>query len=294
MSSWRGGSILPILPALALLVSASASAVSGKDLVIERVIIHQIEDGPPIEGGYEFLPGETAYLSFRIDGFEAKEKDKDEEIRSILLTYTLRVVDPAGIAAVPPFSGKVTSDLRREDKDWTPKIRREIVLPEFAIRGKYTISIAVKDEISGRTASKDVTLQVRNRDVPPSEELVARNVGFYRSENDRRPLTEVVYRVGESLFVRFDVTGYQLQSPKNGYSVEYGLRLTGPDGKAVIDQPTAAAENLESFYPRRWLPVAFRLDLPAGGLKGEHQLTIQIRDKLAGKNLDVQRTFLVE
>ena len=277
-----------------LLMMAFAGVAPAKDLVIERAMIHQIEDGPPIEAGYEFLPGETAWLSFRVAGFAVKEKDKDEEINSVQLHYTIRVTDPSGIPALQPFSGTKATDVRREDKDWVPKIRREIVLPEFAVRGKYTISLAVKDGISGAEASKDVTLQVRNKEVAPSEELVARNFGFYRSEEARRPLTEVVYRVGESIFVRMDVVGYVIESPKNAFSVEYGLRLTGPDGKPVVDQPVAATETFESFYPRRWLPIAFRLDLPSNGLKGEHQLTVQVRDKIAGKSLEIQKSFTVE
>ncbi len=264
----------------------------AEDLAIDRAVIQQIEDGPPIEGGYEFLPGETAYLSFRVSGFEAKAKDDD--FRSISLQYTIEITDPGGIPAIPKFSGVIKSDLREEDKDWTPKVRRELMLPDFAARGKYKILLWVKDELSGGEARRELGLTVRNRDVAPSAELVIRNFGFFRTENDRRSMGDApAYPAGEPVVVKFDATGYQL-GPKNALFVEYGLKLTGPDDKTVIDQPLAAAEQFESFYPRRWLPVSFRLDLPKDPAKGAYVLTIQLRDKIAGKNLELGRSFHVE
>jgi hypothetical protein len=273
------------------LLACCSVALPAKDLVIERPALQQIEDGPPIDGSFEFLPGETAYLSFRIQGFETKEKD--DEFRSLSLKYTIEVTDPTGIPAVEKFTGKVATDVRSEDKEWSPKIRREIRLPDFAVRGKYKIAILVQDETSSEESKAELTLTVRNRDVPPSDELVARGFGFYQTENDRRPMTKAVYHAGEPVIVRFDITGYKL-GEKNAIDVEYGIQLVGPDEKAVISQPLAAAEKSESFYPRRWLPVTFRLDLPANPKKGQYNLTVQIRDKLAGKDLEVKQTLEVE
>jgi hypothetical protein len=97
------------------------------------------------------------------------------------------------------------------------------------------------------------------------------------------------------VYVRFDATGYKLAEPKNAFEVEYGLQVTGPDGKTVIEQPVAAAEKFESFYPRRWLPVAFRLDLPKDHpAKGVYTLKVELRDKAAGKSVEMVREFTVE
>jgi len=272
-------------------VMAATFTASAKDLVIERATIHQIEDGPPVEQGYEFLPGETVYLSFRVSGYEAKEKE--DEIRSILLSYTVSAIDAAGVTPFPGISGESKGDLRPEDKDWTPKVRRELILPDHAERGRYKLTIRVKDQISGAEAVREVFFQVRNKVVEPSEELVFRNFGFYRTENDRRAMTEPVYRTVDAVFVRFDATGYKLSEPKNSFEVEYGLQLTGPDEKNVIEQPVAAAEKFASFYPRRWLPVAFRLDLPKDPAKGVYKLKVQLRDKAAGKSVEMLREFTV-
>jgi hypothetical protein len=275
-------------------VVAASVVASAKDLVIERATIHQIEDGPPVEPGYEFLPGETVYLSFRVSGFESKEKDKDEEVRLVLLTYSIAGLDPAGVTPFAPVAGESKNDVHQEDKDWIPKIRRELVLPDHAERGRYKLTIRVKDQVSGAEAVREVFFQVRNKQVAPSEELVFRNFGFYRTENDRRAMTEAVFRTGDAVFVRFDATGYKLAEPKNSFEVEYGLQVTGPDGKNVIEQPVAAAEKFESFYPRRWLPVSFRLDLPKDPAKGVYTLKVQLRDKAADKSVEMLREFTVE
>lgn len=263
----------------------------GKDLAVKPVL-HQIEDGPGIDATVDFLPGETVYLSFRVSGFETKEKD--DEFQSLSLVYKIAVEDPEGIAAAATQDGKFATDIRREDKQWEPKIRREIRLPDHAIRGKYKVTVWVKDEISGEEATSLVSFPVRSRHVEGAKDLTVRNFGFYRSENDRRPLTQVIYHKGESVFVRMDVTGY-MRGDKNAFDVEYGLKLTGPDGKAVVEQPQAARESSASgFYPRRWLPVAFRLDLAPEPLKGVYELVVELRDKLSGKNLELRRSLEVE
>ncbi|BDC51814.1 hypothetical protein F183_A41290 [Bryobacterales bacterium F-183] len=263
----------------------------GKDLALKPQL-HQIEDGPAIDATIDFLPGETVYMSFRVAGFESKEKD--DEFQTVALEYRITVEDPEGVPAAAPQQGKFTTDLRREDKEWEPKIRREIRLPDHAIRGKYKVTLWVKDTISGEEATSLLSFPVRNRNVEGAPELTVRNFGFYRSEEDRRPLTQLIYHKGDSVFVRMDVTGYDRSGAKNAFDVEYGLKLTGPDGKPVVEQAQAAREAGEGFYPRRWLPVAFRLDLPPDPLKGPYDLTVEIRDKRSGKNLELRRNFEVE
>lgn len=280
-----------LLRSISSLFCFTALLASGKDLAL-KPLLHQIEDGPAIDATIDFLPGETVYLSFRVSGFETKEKD--DEFQSLALEYKISIEDPEGLAAAPPQAGKFTTDIRREDRQWEPKIRREIRLPDHAIRGKYKVAVWVKDATSGEEATSVVSFPVRNRHVEEAAELTARNFGFYRSEDDRRPLTQLIYHKGDSVFVRMDVTGY-MRGDKNAFDVEYGLKLTGPDGKPVVDQPQAAREaSPGGFYPRRWLPVAFRLDLPADPLKGAYSLVVEIRDKFSGKTLDLSRNFEVE
>ena len=265
----------------------------AKDLAIDRPSLHQIEDGPPIDASIYFLPGETVYWSFRVSGFETKEKD--EELRDLSLRYRVEVQDSSQVPALAPFAGAVAASIRKEDKDWMPKVHGEIRLPDHAVRGKYKVMIWVKDELSGEEAKRELSFGVQGRDVAPAPELTVRNFGFYRAENDRRPLTEVVYAVGDQVWTRFDITGYAMSAaPNNAFAIEYGLIVTGPDDKAVITQPVAATETFEHFYPRRWVPAGFRLDLPKAGPRGRYELVLEVRDRQSGKKLEFRKTFVVE
>lgn len=282
MSSWRS------FPFLFACLSAAALA---KDLAVERLSIHQIEDGPAIDASFDFLPSETAYVLLLVKGFESKPKD--DEFRSVALSYRITVTDPAGIPAVPAIDGKVASDLREQDQDWQPRIRQRFQLPDFAIRGKYKVMVAVKDEVSGAETRAEALLNVRNRDVPGSNELTIRNFGFYRSEDARRPLTEAVFHANEAVFVRFDVVGYKLGG-KNALDVGYGLEVRDGEGKLVINQPAAAREKSAGFYPRRWLPVAFRLDLPPGAPKATYTLVLRLTDAVGVQDLETSHSFVLE
>jgi len=278
---------------LSCLFALLSFAAFAKDLAIERPNLHQIEDGPPIDASIYFLAGETVYWSFRVSGFEAKEKD--DEFRDLSLRYKVEVQDGEQVPALAPFSGAVATSIRKEDKDWTPTVRGEIRLPDHAVRGKYKVLLWVKDELSGEESKRELSFGVQGRYVDPAAELTVRNFGFYRGENDRRPLTEVIYSIGDQVWTRFDITGYSLSpAPRNAFAIEYGLVVTGPDDKPVISQPLAATEEFAHFYPRRWVPAGFRLDLPKDGSKGRHELVLKVRDKQSGKQLQFRQAFTVE
>src|SRR5436190_8958255 len=81
-------------------------------LSIERLALHQYEDGPTLPASYEFLPGETAYFSCRIAGFQAKKTGEDQ--RSVALSWQAQVVDPAGVLLEKPKSGRIEERLEPE------------------------------------------------------------------------------------------------------------------------------------------------------------------------------------
>ena len=107
-------------------------------------------------------------------------------------------------------------------------------------------------------------------------------------------MTEALYALGSPVLVRFDIVGYQMSAaPRNAFEIEYGLTVTGPDNKVKISQPTAATENYENPYPRRWLPAGFQLDLPKDSGKGRYEVVMEVRDKQSGKKLEVHQFFVV-
>ena len=263
----------------------------GKDLAIERPSVQQMEDGPIVETGYEFLSGETFYVSFRVSGFTLKEKEDEHQFMS--LRYTCEAFDGADVPLVAKHAAASSVEVLAEDKNWEPKFRWSFVIPEHAPGGRYRVVLWVKDENSGAETRRMLNFNVRNREVEPSAELVLRNFGFFRTEDSPRPLETVVYRAGDPVWVRFDIAGYKL-GEKNRLEVSYGVTVSGEDGKAVINQPQAAVEKFESFYPRRWLPAGLRLDLPKDAKSGPFTLVVEVRDGLGGQKLELRREFTVE
>ena len=63
--------------------------------------LRQREDGPPIEGGTVFVPGEVILFSCRLDGYQASKEKK------IAISYGFSAVDPGGLPVIEPVTGKV-------------------------------------------------------------------------------------------------------------------------------------------------------------------------------------------
>src|SRR5580704_5011110 len=77
---------------------------SGKKVAIERLALHQFEDGPVLDPAYEFVPGETAYFGCRLTGYQIV---KQEQEQSVKLSWQMRVVDPAGVAIEKDQAGRI-------------------------------------------------------------------------------------------------------------------------------------------------------------------------------------------
>ena len=77
-----------------------------------------------------------------------------------------------------------------------------------------------------------------------------------------------MYHPGETLWARFDMTGYKY-GDKNHYSVEYGLAILRESGEQVFAQPAAAADSSEGFYPQRYVPGRGQLESAAGCSRGQ-------------------------
>src|SRR3954468_9968304 len=65
---------------------------AGADLAIQRLALHDYEDGPLVALGYEYLPGETVWLSGRLNGFAREVVDKESALDHVRLTWQLRAI----------------------------------------------------------------------------------------------------------------------------------------------------------------------------------------------------------
>lgn len=275
-----------------ILYCFSMLALAGadeKNLKIENLQLAQSEDGTPLPADFQFVSGETVFFSCRVSGYTRM----GEEPPKLSLTYSIESRDPQGVLILPIETGKVAADLSAEDKHWRPKIRYTIALPPLADSGPYRVVVKVKDEFGKTGAEAASPLLVRGRAVEPSDTMVARNFRFLRSEDDAAPLKDPAYRPGDSVWARFDMTGYKI-GEKNRFDVEYGLKVLRPNGEVTYEEPKAAEAHDETFYPQRYTPGILSLNLPKDLAPGEYKIILTVRDNVGGQKQETVRTFSVQ
>ena len=271
---------------LALTNPASAA------IAIDRATLHQYEDGPILPAAHVFLPGESVFFSCRLIGYQIAT-DPKTEARSVNLSWNLEITDPADIAVAAPVAGTIAEPVSSQDKNWLPKFLHSFIIPAFAPAGMYRIRIHVADLVNKTDFATDLSFQVRGHPVEPSTELTARNLHFLKHEQDGPPLDPPEFQPGETLWARFDITGYTY-GEKNRFSVEYGLAVLKETGEQVFAQPAAASDSNESFYRQRYVPGALSLNLAENVPPGAYILVITMEDKVSGKKAETRGAFRIE
>lgn len=275
---------------LIFVLAATVCAFAQTKLSVERLTLHQMEDGPALAASYEFVPGETAHFLCRIAGFQSLKKD---ESRSVKLAWTMQSLDPAGVPVEKDKSGRIDETLTSHDNNWVPKFDDTITVPAFAPTGTYRVRVTVTDEIAVATASGELTFLVRGHAVEPSPVLAVRNFKFVRAEDDQVAMRQAVYHPGDTLWAKFDIIGYKFDE-KHDFSVDYGLEILNAAGEQIFAQPDAASETRASFYPQRYVPGALSLHLDATVVKAPYALVIVVHDKIGGQTEQSKQLFEVQ
>jgi hypothetical protein len=269
---------------------ALAGVVSAQTIAIDRLALHQFEDGPVLAASYEFVPGETAYFSCRIAGFKTVKTGEEQGVN---LAWQMHVVDPAGVSIQPDETGRIVDKLLPQDKNWAPKFLVSFAVPPFAPGGSYRITVKLKDEADQSETNGELVFQVRGHTVQLSDQLLARNFAFLRAEDDRRGMTQAIYHPGETLWARFDITGYKF-SGGNRFSVAYGLAVLRTNGEELFAQPEAASSSEQSFYPQRYVPGMLSVTLNPNVPKGAYLLMVIVHDKISGLNWEMRQPFEIQ
>lgn len=267
------------------------SVLVGKELAIERARVQQAEDGPTVPSNFRFLPGEAVYLSFRVAGYETVEKE--DEKRFVSITYKVEVMDQAGVPLVAAATGKIENEVLAEDRDWLPKVAFTFELPQRIAGGTYKMVATVTDEVAKSKTGAELPLRVDGPVPPDSKEFAISGVRFFRQESDKSPLQVAAYRPGEPIWIRFVISGYQL-APENRLHVEYGVVVTDPAGKVMVNQPEAAKDTYSSFYPCRTVPGLVNLSLTGNVATGAYKVTLLARDKVGNQAVEHVTEFSLE
>jgi hypothetical protein len=274
-------------PVSLLFAAAAAAAPAPKPLAIVKTMVRQFEDGPPPGADFSFFTGDTVFFSFEVQGFQVSADSKVD------LRVTIDACDSDGTPLAPTVRRKIDTQLSAEDKDWMPIVRESVQIPPLALPGKFHIKTTVEDALSKQTVTSDTEFGVRGRNVERSATLVVRNFRFFRGEEDQNPLASPVYHPGDALWTRFDVIGFRY-GEKNRMQVDYGVSIVAPSGETVFSQPEAAVEKDESFYPKRYVPGAFGINLDKNVKPGEYTLVLSLRDAVGNQASESRHTFRVE
>ncbi len=273
--------------AVALTFAVAMVAAEPEGLRFEDPAFRQFDDGPPFQQAYR--PGEQVFFDLRVVGYGRSEGENP----ALKLTWTFRGVDADSRSLEPPVSGQLESALAAQDTDYRPRVRFGLTVPTFALDGQYRILLKLTDEVASKSVEGSFVFRVRGKQLPKVAPLEAANWRFLRQEDDINALALPVYRAGSEVWLRFELQGYRL-SENNGFSVSYGVTVTGPDGKQFLKQHPAATESQQPFYPQRYVPATFVIQLPPKAFAGEYRVAIVARDLESETEQTVTRVFRVE
>lgn len=272
--------LISLVPLLVL-----AQVPPTQNLALVKPVISQSEDGPPFESA--FTPGESVFFSFLAEGHKTGPTGK------VQLTGHIQAFDPKGIAISVVDEQVIATTLAEEDKQWKPKVRSQFLIPAIAPPGSYRIRYDVTDEQTKKKVSGETTFPVKGRAVEPSKELVIRELGFYRTQDDEAPLKNAVYRAGDMLWVKLDITGYKY-GEQNSIDVAYDVEVLAPGGKSLFSQADAAVERSQAFYPQPWVPAEFNLSLQTTMTPGPYALVITAHDATGHQTATAKAEFRVQ
>jgi hypothetical protein len=277
----------------AALVLAFGCLAADKPLAIVHAVFSTSEDGPPEASDEEYFPGETIHFSCQAEGFRKVDKPKDVGKQDVSLKFQIEVRDKSGALLKPVQEGKIETTVTPEDKNWMPKLRETISVPPLADTGEYAVLVKLSDELASVNVEKSAVFHVKGREVASSDSLIVRNFRFLRTEDDEKPLPVAAFRPGDSVWARFDMTGYKL-GDKNQVDIEYGLTVLREDGSVVYTEPQAADQKTQTFYPQRYQPGVLNLNLAKDQPLGKYTIVLAVRDNLGKQMYETREIFSVE
>lgn len=257
-------------------------------LTLEDVGFRQYENGPFWTTDHAFFSGDQIFFDARLKGYTRTE-GLDPRIE---LNWNIRLMDAEGRLLTQPKTGEIKAELAPEDADYRPRVRADFQLPLLLLPGSYRIETVVKDAVAKAEKKFTRALEVGGRKPEIGTALTANGFRFFRSDQDRRPLAEPVYRPGETVFVRFDISGYKL-GERNKLEVGYGLLVLTPEAQPFLREENAARHETATFYPQLWVPAALEVKLPPTAQAGAYVMLITVRDYVGNQTEAVRTGFTV-
>jgi hypothetical protein len=251
------------------------------------------EDSPFVAKDYRFLPGQTLYFEFDIAGFGIRETGGYFKTKHVSLDYAVQPFDGNNVALAPAESGTIDEDLAPQDKNWLPKRRASFLLPAYVARGQYHVRVTVKDLVANKDVATDIPFLMNGATLAAGSGLTIENFRFLRSANDGAPLQLPDFRAGDTVYARFDITGFKL-GEGNAYDVAYGLKVLRPDGKTYLDAPQADDLKSKSYYPAPYVPGNVQITTSSDSSGGLYVLILTAHDAIGGQTYESRQSFQIE
>jgi hypothetical protein len=238
----------------------------------------------------ELKAGAQAVMTFRVEGFERKEGKNEAGYpeETVHLKYDIELRDPAGILVEPLFLSEEATKLGPQDEKWRPLMRWSAKIPPWAPSGNYTVGIRVRDELGDQQAEHKATLRIAGEPITASDALQVQRVEFSRSESGPWA-TQRYFALSEPILVRYKITGFRTSSERKVW-VEQDWSVVDAEGRVLISQENAAAEESEHFYPPKFFTTNFSLTLD-DPKPGAYTLRIAVRDRIGEETATAEAQF---
>ena len=153
-------------------------------------------------------------------------------------------------------------------------------LPVFAPPGPYQIRLRASDKLKNAGAKFTAEFQVDAPVVAPAARLEMRD--FAQALSVEGPWAEdVTLTGGGTVHMKWKLCGIAVSGGK--VSVQVALKVLGPRGQVVLEEPKYLAVDDTLFYqpPVLYLPMNGTLTLPASAPKGRYKLEYTATDAVA-------------
>ncbi len=273
-----------------LIVAALLPALPGAapdGLAVVGSTLSRSDDGVNEPKGTDHVAGELLFFTCRIANYAKSPEQK------VHLSYSIQAFDPKGVALLEAFKNEITEEVAPQDKEWMPKISTEIALPPALLTGNYKITVKVEDAVAKTNASLDVPFHVNGHGIQPSPTLSVQNIRYYKGEDDTAPMPKAVYKAGDALWLRFDVTGYKF-GENNNVNLNYVFSVLGADGTAIWTAAQPIVEQGEAFYPKPFVSGAFSIQVQAAAKPGEYAIGVKAIDLVGKQTVEAKQPFTVQ
>ncbi|TMQ35086.1 MAG: hypothetical protein E6K70_04190 [Planctomycetota bacterium] len=251
---------------LAMVLNAATAKDSSLTIANDRLTYGYLGAARKDE---EFLPGDTCFLAFDVQGmtFDAAGKaaySLSMEVQNEKGETRFKQV-PNKLQAQNYLGGTMLHSVAH------------LQIPMEAKPGTYTLRLTIEDRASKATK----TLERKGKVLPADFGIV--QVG---TTADAEGITAVppLGTVGQSLFVNFSVVGFERDKARKQPDVEVSMRLLDEQGNPTTTKPLTGSARSGIPDDYKLLPMQFGLTL---NRTGKFTVEVSANDKLSNKTAKV-------